>query len=184
MSLLEVVSIAIAMAMDALGLSISLGINPVLKRKNKIGFLISFAFFQFLFIFLGSLGGKIFNMYIASIPNIVGGIIIAIVGLVMIIEAFKNDDEDDSILIKKSMYVILGVSVSIDALVVGFTTLHKVALSALLIDSILVGLITLFICLVGFFTCRYISKINFICKYADFLGGLILIILGLKMIFF
>ncbi|GAB6167757.1 manganese efflux pump MntP family protein [Clostridium carnis] len=185
MGLKEVILIGVALAMDALGLSISLGINPSLKRKNKIGFIVSFAFFQFLFLFIGGVSGVFFDTYIASIPNIIGGLIVGAIGAIMIIDGFKKDDKDDSFLIRKAMYIILGVSVSIDALVIGFTAFHEMQLILLLfVDSILIGLITLLICTTGFFLCRYVRKINFICKYADFLGGIILILFGIKMIFF
>lgn len=184
MGLKEVILIGVAMAMDALGLSISLGINPILKRRNKIGFIVSFAFFQFLFIFLGGVVGKFFDTYIVAIPNFIGGVIIALIGFIMILEAFKKNDNDESVLIRKSMYMILGMSVSIDALVVGFTAFHEVNEILLFIDAILVGLITLLICTSGFFMCRYARRVDFICKYADLLGGLILLILGFKMIFF
>ncbi|ATD54580.1 manganese efflux pump MntP [Clostridium chauvoei] len=185
MGVKEVIFIGIAMAMDAFGLSISLGINPILKRENKIGFILSFAFFQFLFIFIGGLAGLIFDTYIASIPNLIGGLIIGIIGIIMIIEGFKKDDRDDTFLIKKCMYIILGVSVSIDALVVGFTVFHHIISGVLLIvDSIMVGLITLLMCLIGFYICRYIRRIDFACKYSGFLGGIILMAFAIKMIFF
>ena len=102
----------------------------------------------------------------------------------MIISAFKNCNKDDSLLIKKSMYIILGMSVSVDAMVVGFTAFHEVNPILTFIDSILVGLITLFLCTTGFFLCRYARRVDFICKYADILGGLILLCLGIEMIFF
>ena len=47
MSLKDIFLIAIALGMDAFGLTISLGINPKLKRKSKIAFIISFLFFNF-----------------------------------------------------------------------------------------------------------------------------------------
>lgn len=185
MSIKEVVLIGIAMAMDAFGLSISLGINPILKRKNKIGFILSFAFFQFLFIFIGGLVGVVFNTYIASIPNLVAGGVIGVIGIIMIIEGFKNEDRDDTFLIKKCMYIILGMSVSIDALVVGFTAFHHITSGIVLVlDSIIVGLITLLMCLIGFYMCRYIRRIGFISKYSGFFGGIILMIFAIKMIFF
>lgn len=184
MELKDVILMGVAMSMDALGLSISLGINPYLVKKNKIRFIISFAFFQFLFIFLGGMAGRFFDTYVVSIPNMIGGLVISLIGFIMIISAFKNNNKDDSILINKSMYIILGMSVSIDALVVGFTAFHEVNSIALSINSLLVGLITLFLCTTGFFLCRYARRVDFICKYADLLGGLILLILGLEMIFF
>lgn len=184
MELKDVILIGIAMSMDALGLTISLGINPYLVKRNKIRFILSFAFFQFAFLFLGGIAGRFFDTYIVSIPNLIGGIIISFIGLLMIISAFKNSDKDDSLLIKKSMYIILGMSVSVDALVVGFTAFHEVSPILIFIDSMLVGLITLFLCTTGFFLCRYARRVDFICKYADILGGLILLGLGLEMIFF
>lgn len=184
MELKDVILIGIAMSMDALGLTISLGINPYLVKRNKIRFILSFAFFQFVFLFLGGIAGRFFDTYIVSIPNLIGGIIISFIGFIMIISAFKNSDKDDSLLIKKSMYIILGMSVSVDALVVGFTAFYEVNPILTFIDAILVGLITLFLCTTGFFLCRYARRVDFICKYADILGGLILLGLGLEMIFF
>lgn len=185
MELREVLIIGIAMAMDALGVTISLGLNCKTQRNTKIKCILSFAIFQFLFILVGGISGIFFDTYIVSIPNIVGGIIIAIIGTVMILEGLKSDDNNNSILEKKYMHIILGISVSIDALVVGFTAFHHIgSYILLLVDSILVGLITLLICTLGFYLCKYIKKIGFVCKYADFLGGTILILFGFKMIFF
>ncbi|MEG2869564.1 MAG: manganese efflux pump [Terrisporobacter sp.] len=185
MGLKEVIIIGIAMAMDALGVTISLGLNTRTKRRTKINCILSFAIFQFLFILVGGISGIFFDTYIASIPNIIGGIIISVIGIIMIIEGLKNDKDDNSILDKKYMHIILGISVSIDALVVGFTAFHHIGSYMLLfVDSLLVGLITLLICTVGFYSCKYIRKVAFVCKYADFLGGTILILFGLKMIFF
>ncbi|MDV4149762.1 manganese efflux pump [Clostridium sp. AL.422] len=184
MELKDVILIGIAMSMDALGLTISLGINPYLVKRNKIRFILSFSFFQFLFLFLGGVTGRFFDTYVVSIPSMIGGIIIALIGLIMIISAFNNSDKDDSLLISKSMHIILGMSVSIDALVVGFTAFYQVNPILTFIDSILVGLITLFLCTTGFFLCRYARRVDFICKYADIIGGLILLGLGLEMIVF
>ena len=183
MELKDVILIGIAMSMDALGLTISLGINPYLVKRNKIRFILSFAFFQFLFLFLGGIGGRVFDTYIVSIPDMIGGLIIAFIGFIMIVSAFKNSEKDDSLLIKKSMYMILGMSVSVDALVVGFSTFYQLHPILTFIDALLVGLITLFLCTTGFFLCRYARRVDFICKYADILGGLILLALGLEMIF-
>lgn len=183
MGVFEVVVVAFALAMDAFGVTISLGVNPVLKRENKIKFIISFAVFQFLFVLIGGLTGCCFDTYIASIPTIIGGFAIVVVGTMMLIEGFKNKEDDESVILKKGMYYILGISVSIDALVVGFTVFNNIHNNLLLtLDSILVGLITLLLCTLGFFLCRYARRVESVCKYADYLGGIILILFGLKMI--
>ena len=183
MSIYYVFIIGIALAMDAFGVSLGVGLNPILKKRNKIKFIVSFAFFQFLFTFLGGIAGHLFDVYITSIPSIAGGIVMSVVGIVMIIDGLKEKESD--LLIKDSTCIILGISVSIDALVIGFTTFCKLSsIIILLVNSILIGLITLFLCTLAFFFCRYIKIISFISKYANFLGGIALIIFGIKVIFF
>ena len=106
-----------------------------------------------------------------------------IVGILIIIDGFK--EKENKILMKNSTCIILGISVSIDALVIGFTAFHHISRNLLLcVNGLLIGLITLFICTLGFFICKYIKKITFITKYANFLAGIALIFFGFKMIFF
>lgn len=183
MSIYYVVIIGIALAMDAFGVSVGVGLNPILKRNNKLKFILAFAFFQFFFTFIGGVAGHLFDVYITNIPSLAGGIVMCMVGVVMIIDGLKEKESD--LLIKDSTCIILGVSVSIDALVIGFTTFCKLgSMLVLVVDSMLIGLITLFLSTVAFFICRYIQKVRFIRQYADFLGGIALIIFGIKVIFF
>ena len=185
MSVRELIFIGIALAMDALGVTLSIGLNPIVRRNTKIKYIISFGFFQFLFFLLDGVFGYLFDTYVVSIPNLVGGLAIGAVGIMMFKEGFESEKKEDDLLLKKSMPIILGVSVSIDALVVGFTACHHIGSYILMtVNSIMIGLITLLICTTGFFLCRYIRRLEFITRYADFLGGLILIIFAIKMIFF
>ncbi|WP_415874664.1 manganese efflux pump MntP [Clostridium sp.] len=174
--------ISLALALDAFGVSLSIGLNPAVKRKSKIWFCISFGFFQFLLSYIGAFLGYLFNTYILSIPKIIGGIIIAIVGMLMLKEGVDNDNSN--ILINKKMYLILGISVSIDAAVIGFTALNSITVSFVLLEStVFIGLITLIMCITAFIIAKYLRKISVISKYADYVGGVILILFGLKMIF-
>ena len=145
----------------------------------------SFAIFQFLFFLLGGIGGHLFEKYITTIPNIVGGVAIAIVGILMIKEGFEDNEDNETLLLKREMVIILGISVSIDAFVVGFTGFNYISSALKMIgDCSIVGLITLILCSFTFYLCRYIRKIGFIAKYASFFGGITLIIFAIKMIFF
>ena len=56
--------VGIALAMDAVGVTVSIGVNPKVIRRNKIAFIMSFAIFQFLFFLLGGIGGHLFEKYI------------------------------------------------------------------------------------------------------------------------
>lgn len=178
----DVIIIAIALAMDAFGVTLGIGLNSSLQKNNKIKFIVSFTFFQFLFTYIGSVLGYLFDVYVTCIPSVIGGIIMAIIGGLMIIDGLKEKDND--ILIKNTTCVILGISVSIDALVVGFTAFYSLGVSAvLLIDAVFIGLITAFLCTSGFILCRYIKRLDFITRYANFFGGIALIFFGIKMIF-
>ena len=182
MSVLEVIIIGLALSMDALGVTLGIGINSQIDRARKVNYIVSFGFFQSLLTFIGGSLGYYVDKYIIEISNILGGATIVVVGLLMIMQGAKN--EKSSIINKSSMVILLGISVSIDALVVGFISMHDLSNSLILtVNSIFIGLITLFICSMGFFICRYIKRVNFISKYADYLAGFILIIFGLKLIF-
>ena len=185
MNLKDIIIVGIALAMDAVGVTVSIGVNPKVVRRNKIAFIMSFAIFQFLFFLLGGIGGHLFEKYITTIPNIVGGVAIAIVGILMIKEGFEDNEDNETLLLKREMVIILGISVSIDAFVVGFTGFNYISNALMMIgDCSIVGLITLILCSFTFYLCRYIRKIGFIAKYASFFGGITLIIFAIKMIFF
>ncbi len=182
MEIRSLIMISVALALDAFGVALSIGLNCEVKTKHKGYFVLSFGFFQFLFSFLGAYIGYIFNSF-ASVPNTIGGLVIILVGIMMIKEGFEEKEE--CILIKPKMYLILGISVSIDALVVGFITLNSIiGPMALFIDTLFIGLVTVFLSSLGFILSKSLNKIKFIAKYADFIGGIILIGFGIKMIFF
>lgn len=181
--------IPIALALDAFGVALSLGFSNRYKLKQLLFFCLSFGFFQFLFSFIGGVFGDLVNSYILSIPKVFGGIVILLVGLFMFKEAFSKDDEDDEECSKgnkflNNLYITLGISVSIDALVVGFTAYNLHNLNLIFLNTLLVGLVTLILSMLSIFLSMRLKKVGFITKYADFLGGALLILFGLKMIFF
>ena len=144
MNLKDIIIVGVALAMDAVGVSISIGVNSAINKKNKIEFIISFAFFQFLFFFLGKISGNLFETYITAIPNVIGGIAIAIVGILMISDGFENKENDERMLLKKGVALILGVSVSIDAFVIGFTGFGYISsIIRIIFECSIVGFITL-----------------------------------------
>ncbi|KAJ50879.1 putative Mn2+ efflux pump MntP [Clostridium tetanomorphum] len=175
--------IAIALSLDAFGVALCVGLNRLATLKYKILCAISFGFFQFLFSIIGAYSGFLFNTYIVSVPKIIGGIVIVLVGILMIKEGLENKEE--CAIVKPLMWIILGISVSIDAMVVGFTALNNIAsLNIMLKDTIFIGFITLIISIFAFTIAKYLNRIEVVGKYADYIGGVILVIFGLKMIFF
>jgi putative Mn2+ efflux pump MntP len=174
--------IALALSLDAFGVALCIGLNEKTRFSNKLGFIFSFAFFQFLFSYIGAYAGFLFNTYVASMPNIIGGMIIAVVGVIMIKEGFENKGKCP--LLKPKMYFILGVSVSIDAMVVGFTVLNNTTKVILFQNTLFIGAVTLVVTAIAFIISTYLKRIEVLGKYADYIGGIVLIIFGLKMMFF
>lgn len=183
MDMYSLLLIALALALDAFGVALSIGINKGTEFKNKLWFSMSFGFFQFILSFIGAVLGFLFNTYILSLPKIVGGIIIAVVGVLMLKEGLEEKEEN--ILLEKKMYFILGISVSIDAAVIGFTVFNNIANNLILLKyTLFIGLISLIMSGLAFIISRYLRKIKVVAKYADYVGGIILILFGIKMILF
>lgn len=182
MDLYSLFTVALALSLDAFGIALCIGLNSQARFSNKMGFIISFGLFQFLFSYIGAFAGFLFNRYVASMPTIIGGVIIALVGVMMIKEGMEN--QGSCPILKTKMYFVLGISVSIDAMVVGFTVLNNITNVVLLKNTLFIGGITLIMSTIAFIISKYLKKVEFIGKYADYIGGVILITFGLKMMFF
>jgi putative Mn2+ efflux pump MntP len=183
MSFYSILLIAIALSLDAFGVALCIGLNQGISRSNKLLFSVSFGFFQFIFSIIGAYAGFLFNTYIASVPKTIGGALITISGIMMLKEGFENKGECP--LVRPRMFIILGVSVSIDAMVVGFTALNNITSDLEIIkNTLFIGIVTFILSSLAFYIAKHLKKISLVSKYADYIGGVILIIFGLKMIFF
>ena len=157
--------------MDAFTISICKGLQT---PRKKYGFVISFFFglFQFLMPILGYYLGNIFSEKIIEYNPFISTILLVTIGILMIKE--KNEEIDNKL--KFSELIILSVATSIDALVIGisFSFLKVNILSS----SIIIGLITFILCFFGYFLGHLFNKK--IGKYSNLIGGITLIIIGLK----
>ena len=181
MGIIELLLIAVGLSMDAFAVSICKGLSCA-KIKPKYFLLTGLWFggFQALMPAIGYLLGTTFQDYITSFDHWVAFILLALIGGNMVKEAFSCDceKENDASFGFKNMF-LLAVATSIDALAVGitFAILDDVNI-VLAISSI--GIITFIISAIGLkigniFGLRYKSK-------AEFLGGVILILIGLKIL--
>ena len=180
MQLHTIFYIAFALAMDAFGVSLVIGLNNSLNLFKKLLYCFSFGFFQFLLAFLGAEFGSIFCAYIVAIPNLAGGVVLFLVGLMMIKQG--NEDRNQLLLVERKMYYILGISVSIDAMIVGFSTLNKENFAYVFLSSWIIGIITFVLCVFAIKIAKFLHKIKFVDRYANYFAGIILILLGIKMI--
>lgn len=180
MDLLTLLTLAVGLAMDAFAVSICKGLamrEKVLKKGVIVG--LWFGGFQALMPTIGFFLGTQFKDQITSIDHWIAFVLLGLIGINMVKEALSNDEEqaDDSIAVKEMF--MLAVATSIDALAVGITfaflNVHIVSASSM------IGVCTFLISFVGvkignIFGTKYKSK-------AELAGGIILILLGFKILF-
>ena len=180
MDLLTLLTLAVGLAMDAFAVSICKGLamrEKVLKKGIIVG--LWFGGFQALMPTIGFFLGTQFKDQITSIDHWIAFVLLGLIGINMVKEALSNDEEqaDDSIAVKEMF--MLAVATSIDALAVGitFAFLNVHIVSA----ALMIGVCTFLISFVGvkignIFGTKYKSK-------AELAGGIILILLGFKILF-
>lgn len=165
--------------MDAFAVSVCKGLamkKLSWKKAAVIG--LWFGGFQALMPALGYILGKRFERYVTAIDHWIAFVLLALIGANMIKEALsaEEDKTDDSIDIK-TMF-LLAVATSIDALAVGITYAF---LQVRIVPAVsFIGIITLVLSVIGVkignvFGLKYKTR-------AEILGGLILILMGLKIL--
>lgn len=179
MSFVELILISIGLAMDAFAVSICKGISLKSMNWKKAGIIgLYFGGFQALMPLIGYLLGTGFESIVTSIDYIIAFVLLVFLGVNMIKEAYSDEEEktDDDVGFKTM--IVLAIATSIDALAVGVTfAFLKVNI---LIAISLIGIITFIMSIFG-------AKIGnkFGDKYekkAMIMGGIILILLGTKIL--
>ena len=179
MGLIELFLIAVGLSMDAFAVSVCKGLampKCTFKKAAIVG--LWFGGFQALMPAIGYVLGAQFQETIASIDHWIAFVLLALIGGNMIHEALDNDEEEaDASLDVKTMF-LLAVATSIDALAIGITFAF---LKVNIIPAVcIIGIVTFIISFAGVkignvFGARYKNK-------AEIVGGVILILLGLKIL--
>ncbi len=177
---LNSMALGFGLAMDAFSVSLANGLHePQMKLKRMFLIAGTFAFFQFLMPLLGWICVhtllEYFNAFSKLIPYIALGLL-SFIGGKMLIEGIKGE-EGDSEEVGKGALFVQGIATSIDALSVGFTIAHYQLLEAV-IASLIIGAVTLVICLAGLKIGRTFGMK--LAGKASILGGVILIAIGLE----
>jgi len=178
-SLIEIFIIAIGLAMDCFAVSLSCSISsPDLKKQDSLKIAFFFGLFQGGMPILGWLLGKSFYDSVSSIDHWIAFSILTIIGIKMIIEALKEDNEKRNINIKLlKVILLLSIATSIDAFVVGMSFAFLQV--NILIAAISIGAITFLIAVFGVFLGKKFGQL-IKSKWAEIAGGIILIGIGVK----
>lgn len=180
MGIIEIIILSISLAMDALAVSVCKGLSmKKIDWKKSIIIGLYFGIFQAGMPVIGYFLGSIFENSITSIDHWIAFILLAAIGGNMIREALKGKDESDSNdKVDFKTMIILAIATSIDALAVGITFAFLNVNLPIAVSNI--GLITFSLSIVGVkmgnkFGDKYESK-------AEIAGGVILVLLGLKIL--
>ncbi len=181
---LNSVLFGVGLAMDAFSVSVANAIaDPDMKHAQRLRIAGCFALFQILMPLLGWLCvrtiAESFTAFQRFIPWIALGLLLYIGGKMLLEGACVRAEEEaeEKKALGRGTLLLQGVATSIDALSVGFT-IEEYPFSAALTESLIIGAVTLAICLCGLFLGRTIGrKLD---RIAPILGGLILIGIGVE----
>ena len=177
------IMLGVGLAMDAFSVSLANGLNePCMKRRRMCGVAGIFAAFQFAMPMIGwicvSTVACMFAAFEKCIPWI-AFILLGYIGGKMLYEGIKGEETEECVAVGVKALLVQGVATSIDALSVGFTIADYNWLEALL-ACLLIGVVTFFICYVGLGIGKKAG--TKLAGKAGILGGVILIVIGLKIL--
>ncbi len=190
MNLFLILTYAISLSMDAFAISICKGIS-LGKPKLKDAFIVGayFGFFQGIMPLIGYFLANSFSDYIEFIDHWVAFVLLCFIGGKMLWECFHPDeDECDCNALSFKTMVTMAIATSVDALAVG------IAFSCdgmeLYSNGLLLGIFAscAIICVTTFILSAFGVKIgkvleNKLKKRAEIAGGVVLILLGCKILF-
>ncbi len=180
MDAFTIVLVAVGLAMDALAVSIAKGI-VIRRQRQKTALLLAsfFGGFQMLMPAIGWLAGTSLKTVIMGIDHWIAFGLLTFIGSKMIYDSIKKEDGEKEDSLRLRPLLTLAVATSIDALMVGlsFAFLQTQILAPILV----IGLITFFLSLMGFFLGCGLGRI--FGNKIKIVGGLILLVIGMRILF-
>ena len=190
MNLLDIIFLAIALAMDCFAVSI---VSGVIMRSHpqqpgekfavaRMAFF--FGFFQAIIPLLGWLGISHFQSMIEAYDHWIAFTLLLIIGGNMIREAFGPEEEQHFNPRKLRTLLILAIATSIDALAIGisFACTGYEQLSQLWMPLAVIGMVSFLFSLLGYWAGYHFGR-GIISRFKpELIGGMILILIGVRIL--
>ena len=180
MDILMIVFLAIGLSFDSFAVCVCSGLSlPSIRfhQAAKIAFFL--ALFQGLMPLIGWMIGNSMKALLEPVDHWIAFGLLTLIGGKMITESFINSEEREvknPLLIR--VILMLSLATSIDALAVGFS--FATLLDKILFAALIIGLVTFVASMLGILLGKKTGpKIN---RYAEITGGLILILIGCKIL--
>ncbi len=181
MELIEIMAIGFALSMDTFSVGLSVSMQRHIKHRQVLYMAASFAIFQAIMPIIGWLLGVQVKDFIEAYDHWVAFILLAYIGWKMLMEARAGQESSANDPTSVYTLLILSIATSIDALAVG------ISFAALSVDiyypALIIGIICFMVTIVGMYLGSMLakSKLN-LASYANILGGLLLIGIGIKIL--
>ena len=204
MNLLDIILLAVALAMDCFTVSIVSGVlfngqwtmdnGQLSTRSNnyplsivhfpllRMAFL--FGFFQAMMPLLGWLGISHFQAYMEAYDHWIAFGLLGFIGGKMIWESFGDEEDQHFNPRKLRTQLLLAVATSIDALAIGisFACTGFTELSQLTMPLLIIGIVSFLFSIVGYHLGRRFGKAITRRLKPELFGGIILVLIGLKIL--
>ena len=181
MNFLSILMIGIGLSMDAFAVSLTMGLNTSKENKLKIALKsgLFFGAFQGLMPLTGWLLGIKFTEYIQKIDHWIAFGLLSFIGVKMIIESIKGDEEEEKECdFSNKKFLVLAIATSIDALAVG------VSFAFLNVNIVFAAIVIACTTFVFSFAAVYLGRVfgEVLKSKSEVIGGIILVIMGVKIL--
>ena len=189
MSLIDIILLAVALAMDCLTVSIVSGVIEVKSEEVKsekwwiIRMALLFGLFQAMMPLIGWLGISHFQTYMEAYDHWIAFTMLGFIGGRMVWESFGSEEQHFNPR-KLRTQLLLAIATSIDALAVGisFACTGYTAVGQLTLPLIIIGVVSFLFSLIGYrLGARFGRSIARKLK-PELFGGIILIGIGVKIL--
>lgn len=179
MEITSILLIGIGLAMDAFAVAICKGLSmKKLEWKKAIIIALYFGIFQAVMPVIGYFLGTSFESLVTQIDHWIAFILLGIIGMNMIKEAFDKCCENANDKVDFKTMIVLAIATSIDALAIGIT--FAFLKTNITLAAIIIGIVTFVLSLMGVkIGNKFGNKYQ---KKAEIFGGIILILIGTKIL--
>jgi putative Mn2+ efflux pump MntP len=179
MDLITLFLLSIGLCFDTFAVSVSSGLlrkEIVFWQAVRIAFFL--AIFQAVMPVLGWLGGITIKEWIESYDHWVALGILSILGIKMLVESFKKDEEKNINPLDIKVIISMALATSIDAFAVGIS--FAIIEVNMLLAFIIIGSVTFIASMLGILFGKKTG--SHFGQKMDIIGGLILIAIGIKIV--
>jgi putative Mn2+ efflux pump MntP len=186
MEYFSIIILGLGLSMDTFAVSISDGLSfTKIKKRDCLTTSVVFGLMQGIMPLLGALIGTLLSTFVDSYLKYISFGLMLLIGAKMIFEGLHQRKKTDEINEKEFSFVtvlVQSVATSLDALALGVTLVTFQV--HVLISAMIISVITFGVCMLGLFLGGKFGSLFKDKRYfADILGGVILVALGISFLF-